>query len=132
MSYRPRVCQVPPFKFNECGRLRMDYYTHSQMRIILYYVHYIMKLNQAFPIFQRVTLKTTGRPVYEANNVATDGTVLLALSPGSPPSIFFFFFMCACLTDRKGRAWAGFDHVRDTDDAFIVHSIDSRSPPLIC
>ena len=83
----------------------MDYYTHSQMRIILYHVHYVMKLNQAFPIFQRVTLKTTGRPVYEASNVATDSTVLLALSPGSPPTIFFFYVRMRNRSERESLGW---------------------------
>ena len=36
------------------------------MCVILNHVHYVMKINQAFPTFQHVTLKTIGRPGYEA------------------------------------------------------------------
>ena len=38
------------------------------MRIILNHVHYVMKINQAFPIFLRVSLKNTERPGYEASS----------------------------------------------------------------
>lgn len=37
------------------------------MRVILNLVHYIMKLNQTFPIFQHATLKNVGRPGYKAS-----------------------------------------------------------------